>query len=65
MQVTLVSDIQGAEFPVFSHLADTTLAKRIDTVCCDLDLACPLQDGFVHLLPPPSKQLRICKSSAP
>ena len=31
-QVTLVSDIQGAEFPVFAHLADSGLASRIDTV---------------------------------
>ena len=31
-QVTLVSDIQGAEFPVFAHLADSGLAGRIDTV---------------------------------
>lgn len=28
----MVSDIQGAEFPVFSNLADSGLAKRIDTV---------------------------------
>ena len=31
-QVTLVSDIEGAEFPVFAHLADSGLASRIDTV---------------------------------
>ena len=30
--MTLVSDIQGAEFPVFAHLADSGLASRIDTV---------------------------------
>jgi hypothetical protein len=27
-----VSDIQGAEFPVFAHLAESGLASRIDTV---------------------------------
>jgi hypothetical protein len=27
-----VSDIQGAEFPVFAHLADSGLAGRIDNV---------------------------------
>ena len=31
-KVTLISDIQGAEFPVFAHLADSGLAGRIDIV---------------------------------